>query len=221
LRELFIAFDAARFQIHVHAIGDKAVRSSLDALEAAREVNGAWPSLHQIAHVQFIDPADIPRFRKLGVGANLQPLWASNDRSVTEIAAGMVGEERARWIYAVKSLIDAGAPYTLSSDWGVSTLNPLPIMRTAMLRQAEHLGWDTPAFNPEQAISLEEAVRGYTVNAAAAAWRERDTGSLSVEKFGDLIMLDRDIFAIPPQELGETRVLLTLLGGREVYSQAQ
>ena len=93
LRELFVAFDAARFQIHVHAIGDKAVRSSLDALEAARDVNGDWPSLHQIAHVQFIDPADIPRFRQLGVVANLQPLWASNDRSVTEIAASMVGPE--------------------------------------------------------------------------------------------------------------------------------
>jgi len=217
LRELFVAFDAARFQIHVHAIGDRAVRASLDALEAARDINGAWPSLHQIAHVQFIDPADIRRFGKLGVVANMQPLWASNDRSVTEIAAGAVGSERARWIYAVKSLIDAGAPYTLSSDWGVSTLNPFPIMRTAILRQAQHMGWDVPAFNPQEAISLDEAVRGYTTNAAAALWRDRDTGSLSIGKFGDLIMLDRDIFAIPPQELGDARVVLTLLGGREVY----
>lgn len=217
LRELFIAFDAARFQIHVHAIGDKAVRASLDALEAARHINGEWPSLHQIAHVQFIDPADISRFRDLGVVANLQPLWASNDRSVTEIAAGMVGPERARWIYANRSLIEAGAPYTLSSDWGVSTLNPFPIMATAMLRQAKHMGWGTPPYNPQESITLEQAVRGYTVNAAAAAWRDRETGSLSPGKYADLIMLDRDIFSIPAQEIGETKVLMTMLGGKVVY----
>ncbi|CAN5291115.1 amidohydrolase [soil metagenome] len=218
LRELFIAFDAARFQIHVHAIGDKGVRAALDAMEAARDINGAWPSLHHIAHVQFIDPADIPRFGELGVVANLQPLWASNDRSVTEIAAGMVGPERAKYIYANRSLIEAGAPYTLSSDWGVSTLNPFPIMGTAILRQAKHMGWDTPAYNAQESIDIFQAVRGYTVNAAAALWRDRDTGSLSAGKFADLIILDRDIFSVPPQELFDTKVLTTMLGGRVVYS---
>ena len=218
LRELFVAFDAARFQIHVHAIGDKAVRSSLDALEAARDVNGEWPSLHQIAHVQFIDPADIPRFRQLGVVANLQPLWASNDRSVTEIAASMVGPDRARWIYANRSLIESGAPYTLSSDWGVSTLNPFPIIATAILRQAKHMGWDCPPFMPEERIDIHQAVRGYTVNAAAASWRDRDTGSLSVGKYADLTVLDRDIFSVPPQEVAETKVRMTMLGGTVVYS---
>lgn len=218
LRELFIAFDAARIQIHVHAIGDYAVRASLDALEAAREINGAWPSLHQIAHVQFIDPADIGRFAKLGVVANLQPLWASNDPSVTEIAAGMVGRERTRWIYANRSLIESGAPYTLSSDWGVSSLNPFRIMSTAMLRQAKRLGWGAPPFTPEERISLDQALRGYTINAAAAAWRDRDTGSLSVGKFADLIILDRDIFSTIPEELGETKVVLTMLDGKTVYA---
>ena len=218
LRELFAAFDAERFQIHVHAIGDRAVRSSLDALEAARQVNGEWPSLHQIAHVQFIDPADIPRFRKLGVVANLQPLWGSNDQSVTEIAAQMVGPARKRWIYANRSLIESGAPYTLSSDWGVSTLNPFPIMATAILRQAKHMGWDCPPFMPDERIDINQAVRGYTVNAAAAAWRDRDTGSLSVGKLGDLIIVDRDIFSVPAQEVGGTKVQLTMLGGRIVYA---
>ena len=218
LRELFVAFDAARFQIHIHAIGDRAVRSSLDALEAARQVNGEWPSLHHIAHVQFIDPTDIPRFRELGVVANLQPLWASNDRSVTEIAAPMVGPTRTRWIYANRSLIESGAAYTLSSDWGVSTLNPFPIMATAILRQARHMGWDCPPFVPDERIDINQAVRGYTTNAAAAAWRDRETGSLSVGKYGDLIILDRDIFAVPAQEVGGTKVTLTMFGGKVVYA---
>lgn len=217
LRELFIAFDAARFQIHVHVIGDRAARAAFDALAAAREANGAWPSLHQLAHLQCIDPADIPRFGELGVVANMQPLWARNEPSVTDIAVPMVGPRRARWIYAFKSMIEAGAPYALSSDWGVSTLNPFQIIQTAICRQAPHRGRDHPPFFPEERLDLAAAVRGYTVNAAAAAWRGQDTGSLSPGKLADLIVLDRDIFAIDPYEIGETKVLLTLLGGREVY----
>jgi len=217
LRELFIAFDAARFQIHVHVIGDRAARAALDALAAAREANGAWPSLHQLAHLQCIDPADIPRFQEFGVVANMQPLWARNEPSVTDIAVPMVGPRRARWIYAFKSMIDAGAPYVLSSDWGVSTLNPFQIIQTAISRQAPQRGREHPPFFPEERLDLATAVRGYTVNAAAVAWRGEDTGSLSIGKLADLIVLDRDIFAIDPYEIGETKVLLTLLGGHEVY----
>ena len=151
LRELFIRFDAARFQIHAHVIGDKAARAGLDALQAAREVNGAWPSLHQLAHLQSIDPADIPRFRELGVVANIQPLWARNEPSVTDVAMPMVGQERTRWLYAFKSLLDAGAPFTLSSDWGVSTLNPFKIIETAITRQPPGKENSHPAFHPGRA----------------------------------------------------------------------
>jgi predicted amidohydrolase YtcJ len=217
LRDLFVRFDAARFQIHAHVIGDKAARAGLDALEAARDINGAWPSLHQLAHVQSIDPADIPRFRELGVVANIQPLWARSEPSVTHVTMPMVGPERTRWVYAFKSLLDAGAPFTLSSDWGVSTLNPFQIIETAITRQPPGKEHDHPAFIPEERIGLADCLRGYTVNAAAAAWRSEDTGSLAVGKFGDLIMLDRDIFAIDAYDIGDTKVLLTLLGGREVY----
>ena len=217
VKDLFCAFDAARFQIHVHVIGDGAARAALDALEAAQLVNGKWPSLHQLAHVQCLDPADIPRFGELGVVANIQPLWARNEPSVTDVALPMVGEARGKWMYAFRSLLDAGAPYALSSDWGVSTLNPFPIMQTAMTRQPPHKGRDYPAFLPEQRMTLEECVKGYTVNAAEAAWRGRYTGSLSVGKFGDVIILDRDIFEIDPYEIADTQVQLTLLGGKEVY----
>ena len=217
IKELFTAFDAARFQIHVHVIGDGAVRAALDALEAAREANGPWPSLHQLAHVQCIDPADVPRFRELGVVANIQTLWARYEPSVTDVALPMVGEERGKYMYAFRSLIDAGAPYAISSDWGVSTLNPFPIMETAITRQPPRKNGDHPVFLPEQRMTREECVKGYTTFAAEAAWRSRDTGSLSLGKYADLIILDRDIFTCNVYDIGDTEVLLTLLGGKEVH----
>ena len=217
IKELFTAFDAARFQIHVHVIGDGAVRAALDALEAARTANGPWPSLHQLAHVQCIDPADIPRFRELGVVANIQTLWARHEPSVTDVALPMVGEARGKWMYAFRSLIDAGAPYAISSDWGVSTLNPFPIMETAITRQPPRKKGDHPVFLPEQRLTREECVKGYTTFAAEAAWRSADTGSLSPGKYADLIILDRDIFTCNVYDIGDTEVLLTLLGGREVH----
>ncbi|MGB8313087.1 MAG: amidohydrolase [Aestuariivirga sp.] len=216
-KELFTAFDAARFQIHVHVIGDGAVRAALDALEAARDANGLWSSLHQLAHVQCIDPADIPRFRELGVVANIQTLWARNEPSVTDVALPMVGAARGKWMYAFRSLIDAGAPFAVSSDWSVSTLNPFPIMETAITRQPPRKNGDHPVFLPEQRMTREECVKGYTVFAAEAAWRARDTGSLSVGKYADLIVLDRDIFTCNVYDIGDTEVLLTMLGGKEVH----
>jgi predicted amidohydrolase YtcJ len=218
VKEMFTAFDAARFQIHVHVIGDGAARAALDGLEAARDANGAWPSLHQLAHVQSIDPTDIPRFRELGVVANIQPLWARLEPSISESTLPLTGEERGKWIYAFRSLIDAGAPYVISSDWGVSTLNPFPIMQTAITRQPPGKGKQHPVFLPEQRMTINECVKGYTVLAAEAAWRSRDTGSLSPGKFADIIILDRDIFACDPYEIAETKVLLTLLGGKPVHS---
>lgn len=216
LEDLMVAFDAARFQLHVHVIGDGAARVALDCIEAARKANGPWPALHQLAHVQMIDPADIPRFRELGVICNMQPLWARLEPSV-EMVLPMVGPERAQWMYAWKSFVDAGAPYALSSDWGVSTQNPFPIIQTAITRQPGRREGDYPVFLPEQRIDVESAVKGYTVNAAAGAWRERDTGTLSKGKYADLIVLDRNIFAIDPREIGETEVTATLLAGNEVH----
>jgi hypothetical protein len=217
IRELFTAFDAARFQIHVHVIGDLAARAALDGLEAARHANGPWPSLHQIAHVQCIDPADIPRFAELGAMMNIQPLWARHEPSVSDVALPMVGEERGKWIYAFRSLIDARAPYCLSSDWGVSTLNPFPIMETAITRQPPRKHGDHPVFLPEQRMTREECVKGYTTHAAAAAWRADTTGSLSIGKFADFIMLDRNIFTCDVYDIGDTQVLLTVLGGNAVH----
>lgn len=214
--ELFTAFDAARFQIHTHAIGDGAVRAALDGLAAARRANGAWPSFHQVAHVQCIDPADLARFAPLGAMANIQPLWARNEPSITDVALPMVGPARTPMVYAFRSLIDAGADFAFSSDWGVSTLNPFPIMETALTRQPPG-GRQREPFLPDEALTRAECVAGYTVNAARAAWAETDTGRLVPGCHADLIVVDRDILACDPYELGATSVLLTLLGGREVW----
>lgn len=217
LRRLFIAFDAARFQLHIHVIGDGAARIALDGLEAARAANGEWPSLHQLTHLQVLDPADIPRFRPLGAVASIQPLWARHEPSVTDVALPMIGHARGRWMYPWRSLREAGAHITVTSDWGVSTLNPFAIMETAVTRQPVGAKPDYPVFLPEERLDVATVVRGYTVNAAAAAWRAEETGSLSPGKYADLIVLDRDIFSVSPYEIGGTEVLLTLRGGKEVH----
>lgn len=218
--EMFTAFDAARFQIHVHAIGDMAVRAALDGMEAARHANAPWPSLHQIAHVQCIAPADVTRFAKLGVVANIQPLWARSDAALTELALPMLGAERGRWVYAFRALRDAGALLALSSDWTVSTLNPFEIIETAITRQPRKSADQPAPFLPEQSLTLAECVEGYTINAAAAGWRAQETGSLSLGKYADLIVLDRDIYRCAPSDIGDTQVLLTLLSGKPVHATA-
>lgn len=212
---LFTAFDAARFQIHAHVIGDGAVRAALDGVEAARQANGAWPGLHQLAHVQCVDPADLPRFAALGVMANIQPFWARHAPSVTEVTLPKLGPERGRRVYAFRSLLDAGADFALSSDWGVTTLNPFPIMETAMTRQPT--GGGAAPFLPEQALTRRECLLGYTLNAARAAWRGQETGQLSPGARADLIVLDRDLLACDPVAFGETQVMLTLVEGAEVW----
>ena len=217
LARLLDSFDAHRFQLHLHTIGDRAVRVALDGIEAARRTNGPWPALHQLAHLQIIDPADIPRFRELGALANFQPLWAAPEPGVIDVALPMVGKTRGRWMYPVKSVIDAGGPYAISSDWAVSTLNPFEIMQVAITRQNPEDGPSGECFVPEERLDVDRVVKGYTTNAAAAAWRSEDTGSLSPGKFADLIVLDRDIYRVPAHELGATQVLLTLLGGEEVH----
>lgn len=214
---LFTALDAARFAIHVHVIGDAAAARALDGLEAARAANGPWPAAHQLAHLQLVDPADVPRLRAAGATANIQPLWARLDPFVPDIALDMIGPARRAETYAFRRMLDSGADYCLSSDWSVSTLNPFEIIETAVTRRARLGEGAREPFLPEQALSVEECVLGYTANAAAACWRGDLSGRLKVGFSADLIVLDQDIFACEPQAIGDTKVLLTLFKGRAAH----
>ena len=218
IADLFTALDAARFQIHVHVIGDAAARAALDGFETALRANGPWPGLHQLAHLQSVDPADIPRIAALGAMANIQPLWARFDPTVPDIALDMIGPARLPQTYAFRQMLDAGAPYCLSSDFAVSSLNPFEIIETAVTRQPCARDGTAPPFLPDERLTVAEAVLGYTTHAAAACWRGHHTGRLSPGFSADLIVLDRDIFAIPHGQISETQVLLTLFKGKQVHS---
>lgn len=217
INEFFAAFDRERFQLHVHSIADGAVRAAVNGIEYAQQQNGSWDARHQLAHLQVVDPADIPRFRQLGILANYQTLWAQPNPEADEIVDAMLGEERIQWTYPIGEFIRQGVTCMISSDWGVTTFEPFQIMQCAVTRQSPITGEAGPTHTPQHRISIEDAVKGYTINAAHAAWRDNCTGSLSVGKYADLIILDRDLFSISPYEIAQTQVLLTLLEGREVH----
>ncbi len=215
--DFFTALDAARFQIHVHCIGDAATRAALDGFGVARAANGSWPSLHQIAHCQLVHPDDHSRFRDLGVMANFQPLWACTDPVIPDDTMAMIGPARARWTYALGSIIAAGAPFCISSDWAVTTLNSFEIIGTATTREPPRFRGRASAFFPDEAITVQEAVLGYTTHAAAACWRSGFSGALRPGYSADAIVLDRDIMTCDPYDVATTEVLLTLFKGKPVY----
>jgi predicted amidohydrolase YtcJ len=215
LNRIVSAADAAGFTVHIHAIGDRAVRSALDAFADARRRNGTRDGRHQIAHLELINAADFPRFKELGVIANFQLLWAERDPYIVKATLPYLGPERSRYLYPARSLRDAGALIAGGSDWGVSTFNPFEAMEHAVTR-CQARGQEP--LLPEQSIGLQDVVDAYTINAAYALKQEHTTGSLEPGKLGDLIVLDRDIFAIDPFDLHSTRVLATYLDGREVYT---
>ena len=215
LNRLVARADAAGFTVHVHAIGDRAVRSALDAFAYSRQKNGPMDNRDQIAHLELIDPADFPRFKALGVIANLQLLWAERDDYIDKATLAYLGPERSRYIYAVRSLRDAGAVIAGGSDWDVSSFNAFIAMEHAVTRAASR---HKPPLLPGQSIGIQEAVDAYTINAAYALKQESTTGSLESGKRGDFIILDRDIFAVEPFDLHNTRVLATYLDGREIYA---
>lgn len=217
LDSIVAAADAAGFTVHVHAIGDRAVRSTLDAFANARQQNGSLDNRDQIAHLELVDPADFLRFRELGVIANFQLLWAEGDPYISTATVPYIGPERSRYLYPARSLRDAGALIVGGSDWGVSSFDPFVAMEHAITRREAK---DREVLLPGESIGLQDMVDAYTINAAYALKQEHTTGSLEEGKRADFIVLDRDIFAIDPFELHQTRVLATYLDGRAVYSGA-
>ncbi len=220
LKSVVSLLDAEGFQVHFHSIGDAAVRQALDAVEQAITDNGRSGNRHHISHLQMIDPADIPRFRELDVVANFQPLWAYADDYVTELTIPFIGEERARWMYPIQSVLDAGGMVAFGSDWSVSTANPFPQIETAVTRKSA-VDESIPVFIPEERIDLQTAIAAFTINAAFVNKHERDTGSIEVGKLADLVVVDQNLFDIKPSEISETKALLTLLGGEAVHGNLE
>ena len=216
LDEAVARLDAAGFQVHFHAIGDGAVREALDAIERARHLNGDLGHRHHIAHLELIDAADIPRFRELRVIANFQPLWAFADEYITNLTVPFLGPERSSRLYQIGSLYRSGAVVAFGSDWSVSSANPLEEIQVAVTRMGPAGETRTP-FLPGERINLPEALAAFTINAAYANRLEKMTGSLETGKNADLIVLDRNLFAIPTTEIAKARVLVTLFDGREVH----
>ena len=219
LKQAVTALDAEGFQVHFHTIGDAAVRYAFDAIEEAQIENGPLGNRHHLSHIQMFDPADIPRFAELDAIANFQPLWAYADEYVTDLTIPFIGEERARWMYPIKSVLDTGAIVAFGSDWSVSTANPFPQIETAVTRRGA-FDEPMPVFIPEERIDLESALVAFTINAAYVNKHEDQTGSIEVGKLADLIVLDRNLFEIEPAEISETQVLLTLFEGRAVHGDA-
>jgi predicted amidohydrolase YtcJ len=213
---LATALDRAGFQIHVHAMGDRAVRAALDALAVARRVNGARDSRHILAHVELFDPADIPRLRELGVIADFQPLWACADSYVRDLTEPVLGPARSRWLYPIASVARSGARLAAGSDWSASSPDPLAGMRVAITRCAP--GDDAGApWIPEERVDLETILAAYTIGGAYATFEDKESGSLEAGKKADLVVLDRNLFTVPPRDIHRARVLATWFEGREVY----
>ena len=216
LKQAVTALDKEGFQVHFHAIGDAAIRQCLDAVEAARRANGARDARHHMAHIQLFEPSDIPRFRTLGVVANFQPLWAFADEYITELTIPFLDADRQRWIYPIGSLLKSGAVVAFGSDWSVSTANPLEELEVAVTRMGPNGETKTP-YLPDERIDLRDALAAFTLDAAYVNHQDDRTGSIEVGKLADLIVLDRNLFAIPPGQISDTKVLLTVFGGTPIF----
>ncbi len=207
------AADRAGLGVHVHAIGDRAVRSALDAFAYARAANGVTDNRHQIAHLELVDQADVPRFHALNVIANLQLDWAEHDPYIDNATIPFIGPRRAQELYPARSLGDAGAIIAGGSDWSVSTFNPFIAMQHGMNRTGETGG----PLLPEEGLTLQNMVDAYTINAAYALKSESLIGSLEPGKRADLTIIDRDIFALQPDAIARTIVTATWFDGRQLF----
>ncbi|MEK2493468.1 amidohydrolase [Kitasatospora purpeofusca] len=216
LREYVTALDALDFQVHFHALGDRAVREALDAVGAARAANGRRDTRHHLAHLQVVHPDDLPRFARLGAIANIQPLWAAHEPQMDELTIPFLGPERASWQYPFGALLRAGATLAAGSDWPVSSPDPLAGLHVAVNRR-EPEAEDDRVFLPEQRLDLASAIAAYTAGTAHVNGFD-DAGVLAPGLLADLVVLDRDILTGPPEEIASARVLRTYVGGELVHA---
>ena len=215
-KQLAIAADKQGLIVHVHAIGDQAVKEALNGIEAARKANGNSGLPHTITHVQFADPEDFPRFHQLGVIAALQLLWASAGPDSIEIVKPYVDPDIYQWQYPARSLLDNGAIISGASDWPVSTANVF-----LAIYQAETRRGPEGVLDASQRMPREAMLYAYTRNSARAMSLQDTIGSIAAGKQADLVLLDRDVLTVPAEELKDTKILWTMVGGKTVYRGAE
>lgn len=220
LARIVTLLDAEGFQVHIHAIGDRAVRESLDAFEVAQRANGRRDSRHHLAHIQVVHPDDIRRFRRLGVVANAQPYWAVHGGYIDELTLPFITEETAQTMYPFGSLVRAGAPLAFGSDWRVSTANPLHEIEVAVNRVLPEERGAEP-FLPDERLDLPTALAAFTIGSAYVNHLDRETGSLEPGKLADLVVLGRDLLDPGAGPIGDARVVLTLVEGEAVYADPE
>jgi len=220
--DTIVALDKAGFQIEVHAIGDGAVRMALDAYQRAQEMNGKRDSRHKIAHVVLVSAQDMPRFKSLGVIPVPSPNWFYYEATFEKNNLAYLGPERAEHMMPMKSFIDNGVMVAIGTDFPACgdypTMNPLDEIKTGMTRLPLPPDSNiTKVYWPEEMVDLKTMIECATINGAYAGFMENETGSLEVGKLANLIVLNKDLFKMPPEEINKAEVLTTILEGREVF----
>lgn len=213
------AADKAGFQLHVHSIGDASTRIALDGMEYAAKQNGSRDARHSLVHLQLVNPEDIARFKELGVVGVVQPFWFMQEEGFyDEIEVPYLGEERAKREYPMKSFLNHGAHVASSSDYIVTPeFNPLHGIQQGITRIAEGETDPQKIANPAERATLADMIASFTIDGAYANHVDEITGSIEIGKKADLIVLDKNLFAIPAEEIKNAKVLLTLVEGKEVY----
>ncbi len=215
LDRIVTALDREGFQVHIHALGDRAVREALDALAGARDANGARDARHHLAHLQFVHPDDIPRFAGLGVAANVTPLWAVRSGYVEDLTLPFVSEAAGASMYPFGSLRRAGARLAFGSDWAVSSPDPLQQLEVAVTRREP--GSDDGPFLPDERLDLPTAIEAATLGSAFVNGLDSETGTLEVGKLADLVVLDCDLLGADAPPPTGASVKVTLVEGAIVY----
>ena len=225
LKGYVTTLDRHGFQVHFHALAERAVREALDAIEAALRTNGPSDHRHHLAHIQVVHPDDVPRFRTLRAVANAQPLWATHEGQMDDLTIPFLGEPRWRWQYPFGSLVRAGATLAMGSDWSVSSPDPLEEIHVAVNRKVPptylYGNENDEVFLPDERLDLATSIAAFTMGSAYVNHLDDVTGSIEVGKFADLAVVDRDLFAHPVEEIGNARVDATFVEGAPVHERNQ
>ena len=213
-KEVVARLDRMKFQVFIHSIGDRGIRTALDAIEYAEKQNGPRDRRDELIHIECLNGQDLPRFKQLGVIACMQPRHCAPD--ITGQWAKAVGPARWKYAWAFRSLRDSGATLAFASDWNVAEMEPLIGIYTALTRKGLD-GKPEGGWVPEQTIDLETAIHAYTINGAYANFVEQNRGSITPGKYADLVMVSDDLFKISADKIKDAKVIWTMVGGKEVW----